>query len=336
MAFRGKQWVPPVREDVEGYIKDKLTITELSPEILKGLLDNAVLDNGNITQEELAEKLAEVAESSQEALANANATYYSNLRSLTKGTSKLEAVNIVIPVYNSIGLTLECIKAVMANTYWPYRITIVDDASDAFTHKMLQEVADANKDKITLLTNRKNRGFAATVNRGVKEFELTTKYTVLLNSDVLVTPYWLTKMVVALNNNPRNKIVNPITNNTAVINVGMSQGYSYISMDDVMERTAARNYPEIMPTGFCFLVPNSLFAAVGYMDESYANFGEETDFWMRTITWSDGKTFDRWRAVLADDTYVFHQRGASYETLGEEIHMNLRKTASARFKEAMT
>lgn len=332
MAFRGRQWVPPSREEVEAHIKDKLTITELSPDVLKGLMENAVLDNANVTQDELAEKLAELTDRSQEALTNANATYYTSLKSLTKGTSKLETVNIVIPVYNSIGLTLECIKSVLANTYWPYRITLVDDASDAVTNKLLQEITEANKEKITLLTNRKNRGFAATVNRGIKEFELTTKYTVLLNSDVIVTPYWLTKMVVALNSNPRNKIVNPVTNNTAVINVGMSPGYSYVTMNDVLERTAARTYPEIMPTGFCFLVPNTLFAAIGYMDESYANFGEETDFWMRTITWSDGKTFDRWRSVLADDTYVFHQRGASYATLGEEIHMNLRKTASARFR----
>ena len=332
MAFRGKEWLPPSREEVEAHIKDKLTITELSPDVLKSLLENAVLDNGNITQEELADKLSEVAEDSQAALTNANATYYTNLKTLAKGTSKLETVNIVLPVYNSIGLTLECIKAVLANTYWPFHLTIVDDASDVMTHCWLDEVARENPDKITLLTNRKNRGFAATVNRGIKELELTTKYTVLLNSDVLVTPYWLTKMVVALNSNPRNKIVNPVTNNTAVINVGMSPGYSYITMNDVLERTAARLYPEVMPTGFCFLVPNTLFAAIGYMDESYQNFGEETDFWMRTITWSDGKTFDRWRAVLADDTYVFHQRGASYETLGEEIHHNLRKTASTRFR----
>lgn len=333
MAFRGKDWYPPSPTEVAATIQDKLTITELSPDVLKALLDNATIESGTISEEELQEKLGELRESTSFSLANANATHYASLKTITKSTSNVEKVNIVLPVYNSIGLTLECIKAVLAHTYWPYHLTIVDDASDEMTHTGLEEVAKQHSDKITLLTNRKNRGFAATVNRGIKEFELTTKYTVLLNSDVLVTPYWLTKMVVALNSNPRNKIVNPVTNNTAVINVSMNAGYSYITMNDVLERTAARLYPEVMPTGFCFLVPNTLFGAIGYMDESYANFGEETDFWMRTITWSDGVTFDRWRAVLADDTYVFHQRGASYATLGEEIHMNLRKTASARFRQ---
>lgn len=332
MSFRGKQWMPPVREEVEAHIKDKLTMTELSPELLKNLLENATIESGNITEEELAERLSESVEEAQVALTNANATYYNNLKLFAKAASKLEMVNIVLPVYNSIALTLECIKSVLANTHWPYHLTIVDDASDSTTNALLQEVATQNPSKITLLTNRKNKGFAATVNRGIKELELSTKYTVLLNSDVIVTPYWLTKMVVALNADPRNKIVNPVTNNTAVINVSMSPGYSYITMNDILERTASRKYPEIMPTGFCFLVANSLLKTIGYMDESYQNFGEETDFWMRTITWSDGKTFDRWRAVLADDTYVFHQRGASYETLGEEQHANLRKTASNRFR----
>lgn len=332
MAFRGKEWVPPVRAEVAAHIKDKLTLTELSPDLLSKIMETATITDGSITPEEAEEQIAEALTTAQASLENANASYYTNLRNFVKTVKNVETVNIVLPVFNSINLTSECIDAVLKNTYWPFHLTIVDDASDEMTNQVLQQYADTNPEKITLLTNRKNKGFAASVNRGIKEFELSTKYTVLLNSDVLVTPYWLTKMVVALNSNPRNKIVNPITNNTSVINVNMSPGFSYQAMNDALEKVSARNYPEIMPTGFCFLMPNSLFSAIGYFDESYQNFGEETDFWMRTLTYSDGKTFERWRAVLADDAYVFHQRGASYESLGEEIHKGLRKTASERFQ----
>ena len=329
--FKGKAWHPPVREEVEEVIKDRLSLSEFSAGDLEGVLSKVI--GPGVPEETVQERLEEQAEELNKNLITANNSYYHNLNVFAKTVSKLETVNIVIPVYNSIHLTQQCIESVLKNTEWPYRLTVVDDASDARTNEILQSYATKYQDKITLLTNRKNRGFAATVNRGIKEFELTTKYTVLLNSDVLVTPGWLTKMVTALKSNPRNKIVNPVTNNTAVINVTMSPGFSYLDMNLAFERSSCRRYPEIMPTGFCFLMPNSLFGAVGYFDESYANFGEETDFWMRTITWSNGKTYDRWRAVLADDTYVFHQRGASYETLGEEVHMHLRKTASQRFRQ---
>lgn len=334
MSFRGKQWAPPDPEQVAEFIKDKMSLTELSLDSLKDLLSNNQLEilTGEVDNYEEDDKVSEIAEENLKNLRVANKTYYATLARLD--VNMLETVNIVLPVYNSIHLTEACIKAVLENTTWPYHLTIVDDASDKHTNDVLLSYAEKHPDKISLITNRKNKGFAATVNRGVKAREAQSKYTCLLNSDVLVTPLWLTKMVMALNSDKRNKIVNPVTNNTAVINVPMSSGYSYQAMNASLEQAAVRKYPEIMPTGFCFMFPNSLIKTIGYMDEAYANFGEETDFWMRTVTYSNGNTFDSWRAVLADDTYVFHQRGASYATLGEEIHMNLRKTASARFRAA--
>lgn len=330
MAFRGKEWLPPDPEQVLSFIKDKMSLTDISLASLKDILSSAQLD----TLTGIDADPDEVTETSSDTIKDINLSYYTQAKKLASIVDKKETVNIVLPVYNSIHLAKECLDAVVKHTYWPYHVTIVDDAGDAYTNSELVKIVAANSGKMTLLTNKKNRGFAATVNRGVKHLEADSKYTCYLNSDVLVTPYWLTKMVMALNADPRNQIVNPVTNNTAVINVPMSQGFSYQAMNATLEQNSTRRYPEVMPTGFCFLFPNSLIKSVGYLDESYVNFGEETDFWMRTITYTNGLTFDRYRAVLADDTYVFHQRGASYTTLGEEQHMNLRKTASTRFKAA--
>lgn len=330
MAFRGKEWQPPNPADVGDFIKDRMSLTELSMDSLKEVMSYAqfeTLSAGDGTFPSL------VSEAPAKTLALVNEAYYKNLKNFAGTIGPTETVNIVLPVYNSLHLVKECVDSVLRETHWPYHLTIVDDASDKYVNLELERIAAKHHKKITLLTNKKNRGFSATVNRGVKSYEEHSKYTCYLNSDVIVTPYWLTKMIVALNANPRNKIVNPVTNNTAVINVNMNPGYSFQAMNEVLEKSAARRYPEIMPTGFCFLFANSLIKQVGYLDEAYKNFGEETDFWMRTITWTDGKTYDRFRAVLADDTYVFHQRGASYATLGDEQHLNFRKLASGRFRQ---
>lgn len=320
--------MPPDPAQVEAHIKDRLCLTELNSETIA----NLIASNDFFFQDE--ESVQELQEEHAAAIRAANKSYYNSLALFESTIKDDEAVNIVIPVYNSIHLVDDCIRSVVKNTRWPHRITLVDDASDAYTNTVLQGWANAYPNQITLITNRKNKGFAASVNRGIKAFEGITKYTCLLNSDVLVTPMWLTKMVMALNADPRNKIVNPATNNTALINVPMNEGFSYQAMNASIEQGTSRRYPEIMPTGFCFMFPNSVLKTIGYMDEAYANFGEETDWWMRVVSYSDGKTFDRWRAVLADDTYVFHQRGASYATLGEEIHASLRRTASSRFRTA--
>ena len=240
-------------------------------------------------------------------------------------------VDIIVPVHNAWHITRKCLEAVIERTGWPYRLMIVDDASDDFTERnlvsfTLRELARGNQCML-LNRNTKNRGFAASVNRGIRLG--IGEYVCLLNSDVIVTEGWLTKMVLALEADPQHAIVCPATNNTAVVEIPMSPGASYLDMNRALELFAQRRYPEINPTGFCFLFRRSLLAEVGYFDEAYRNFGEETDFWWRALT----AHTPRYRAVMADDTYVFHERASSFSALGQDAHMGLRKLASGRFNQ---
>lgn len=244
-------------------------------------------------------------------------------------SGNLEPVDIIVPVYNSVHVVKLCINAVLERTEWPYRLILVDDASDAKTKEYLN-VFKETFPQHTVITNKTNRGFAATVNRGL--LAGASPYICLLNSDVIVTKGWLTKMVLALKADERNQIVNPTTNNTALINVNMQPGTSYIDMNGALELMSGQEYPEIMPTGFCFMFSRDLINKIGIFDESYKNYGEESDFFMRTITYRnpDG-VFPRYRAVMADNTYVFHERGSSFSQLGADTHMGFRKTSSERF-----
>lgn len=236
-------------------------------------------------------------------------------------------VDIIIPIYNAIHIASKCIETVLTRTRWPYRLIIVNDCSDSFTQKWLDK--QGWPDHVTVLHNNKNRGFSATVNRGIKTG--MNPYICVLNSDVLVTDRWITKMVMALEANKRNVIVNPITNNTAEINVGMQQGADYIAMNNAFESTSQHAYPEIMPTGFCFFFRRDLLKEVGFFDEGYTSYGEETDFWMKSITFLSNGYYKKYRAVLADDTYLFHERGTSFSVFGESEHMDIRKTGNQRF-----
>lgn len=228
------------------------------------------------------------------------------------------SVDIVVPVYNAWHITRRCLEAVYTRTMpWPSQVYVVDDASDEFTRSKLERWGIVH-----LIRNEKNRGFAASVNRGIRAG--TGEYVCLLNSDVLVTPGWLTKMILALHSDPRNAIVCPATNNTAVVEIPMSPGASYLHMADAFEGFAQRRYPEIMPTGFCFMFRRSLLEEVGYFDEAFRFAGEESDFWWKCIQ-------KGYRAVMADDTYVFHERASSSSALGKEADNALRKAAGARF-----
>jgi len=314
---QGTVWVDPTPEDIQKFT-DLLVTAPTVKEDITAKLNSFVIDTLNGAKR----------------LADSNLTTLTALKAITV-RGGLGLVDIVVPVYGGYYIVKESIKALQERTYWPYRITIVDDASpDNKTKNFLKEL-QAEWSTLPppfnhqVIFQKKNKGFSATVNAGIRA--TTGRYVCVFNSDVLVTDNWLTKMVLALESNPRNKIVNPCTNATALIDVPMQPGVSYIDMNRALERCSSRRYPEIMPTGFCFMFPRSLTGSVGLFDEGFQNYGEETDYWMRVISHVNDGEYPRWRGVLADDTYVYHERGSSFSALGAKTHMDKRIDGNQRF-----
>lgn len=319
MPFVNKEkkviFIPPSSEDIVNNRKEILEIEEtaVQKELTKEL------------QEKIAEHARYLVSSSKGVLPFQNRNVYSIIRSLVSERPK--SVDIIIPIYNSIHIARQCIEKVLKRTAWPYHIYIVDDASDNYTKEVLKEFE--KNSNITVITNKKNKGFAATVNRGIRAG--TGNYICLLNSDVLVTDLWLTKMVLAARADERNQIVCPATNNTAVVDIPLSQGANYITSNSVFEKFAVRVYPEIMPTGFCFLFRRELTEKIGLFPEIFRDFGEESSVWWKTVSYQEKGEYQGYRAVMADDSYVFHQRGESYSSLGSETHLGYRKLAASKF-----
>ncbi len=101
--------------------------------------------------------------------------------------------DVIIPVYRGREETLACISSVLATIGEDARVIVVDDATDdAALAAALDRLHVAGR--ITLLRNRVNQGFVASVNRGMSVH--TAHDVVLLNSDTLVFDDWLTRLRV--------------------------------------------------------------------------------------------------------------------------------------------
>lgn len=249
--------------------------------------------------------------------------------SMYEKVSKLSGslVSIVIPVYNGYHLLSQCLEALRRHTTVPHEIILIDDASTDCGIEAFVPV----RSNIRCVEHKVNQGFAAACNTGIEQAK--GDYICILNTDVLVTTYWAEKLILALQE-PNAAIANPVTNNTAMIALPMFPGYSYLDMNRLLEHNQHGRYPEIMPTGFCMMFRSQLWQDVGPFDEAYVSYGEESDWWMRVLQHKekDG-TFPRYKAVLADDCYVFHQRGGSFSQLGAAKHNALRHAGSARFRQ---
>lgn len=247
--------------------------------------------------------------------------------------------SIVVPIYGALPLVKKCVESIFQHTQFPYELILVDDCSpDPAVRDYLNSV-DALFDDfpsskkcvdVKVIFNKKNKGFAATCNIGMRAS--TGQYICIHNSDVIVTPDWLTKMVLALEADPSHVIVNPCTNNTALINVPMEPGRSYLDMNRALERKSPKNYPEIMPTGFCLFFRRALYERIGGFDEAFVSYGEDTHFWFQSLKLTDenGQYLGN-KAVLADDCYIFHERSSSFNQVGAGVHMGLRRAGSERF-----
>ena len=145
----------------------------------------------------------------------------------------------------------------------------------------------------------------------------SSPYVLLLNSDVIVTPYWLKKLIACAESDESIATVNPLTNFASNINIKIAPGANYLGMNEYIEKNTKRMYPDIITcVGFCLLIRRSALDDVGIFDEIYgAGYCEESDLGMRLVT-------SGYRTVIADDTYVYHKGRASFVSRGERFKRN--------------
>jgi GT2 family glycosyltransferase/tetratricopeptide (TPR) repeat protein/glycosyltransferase involved in cell wall biosynthesis len=103
-------------------------------------------------------------------------------------SAPLPAVSIVIPTFNKIELTRQCLRALRANTPAPrHEVIVVDNGSTDGTPEFLQSEEAAGR--LRAILNAENTGFAAACNQGARAAR--GPYIVFLNNDTEVQFNWL-------------------------------------------------------------------------------------------------------------------------------------------------
>jgi len=222
------------------------------------------------------------------------------------------SVAVVIPVYRGFEETRRCLQTVLEHRGpVPVEVIVVDDRSpDPLISRWLEELADGGR--ITLLRNETNRGFVASVNRGMEA--AGRRDVVLLNSDTEVPANWLERLVGHAYSDARIGTVTPFSNNATICSWpalpggDLPVGFSLERIDAACH-AANRGRQVDIPTavGFCMFIRRDCLDAVGTFDEAAfgRGYGEENDFCCRAHALG-------WRHVLACDTFVYHVGETSF------------------------
>ena len=101
-------------------------------------------------------------------------------------------VSIIIPAFNNLALTRQCLEAVRKTADpVPAEIIVVDNGSTDGTSAYLLQEQEAGH--LQAIINSENLGFAKACNQGARA--AAGHYIVFLNNDTIAQPHWLEEMV---------------------------------------------------------------------------------------------------------------------------------------------
>ena len=233
-------------------------------------------------------------------------TRYSLLESKKIFDKLHKKYTIIIPIYNAYEETCECIRSVLENTRIDYELILINDCSTDKRIKQLLDSLDDIKD-IHVIHNRTNQGFVRNVNKGMKQSDNDV---ILLNSDTIVTPKWLSKMVISAYSDDKIGTVTPLSNSSdvSIPQLGMDKSQHRLNSMAYQTDKLVHEYLQ-SPTGngFCLFIKRDLINDIGFFDEVFGmGYGEETDFTQRAVK-------NGWINIRNPQVFIYHRRHASFK-----------------------
>lgn len=191
---------------------------------------------------------------------------------------------IGISTYNGpyrVSDLLESIRQYTEYSKENYKIVVIDDGSREENLITLREVCQ--KHNVSLREHRQNLGISATWNHLVRFFGEgdipRADYNILINDDIICTPYWLTSLMYFLENNKCGTAGLPLLfgsphDDKAII---MKPDQTK-NVNAGPELTSMRPGRVMAAPGCLFGFKRSLYDEIGGFDEHYKSFYEEIDF----------------------------------------------------------
>lgn len=182
------------------------------------------------------------------------------------GTISTKLASLVIPVYNQLDYTRQCLASIARCTDQPYELIIVDNASTDGTHEFLCDV------KATIITNQHNLGCAKAWNQGIRASG--GDVVGILNNDIVVTPGWL-KGLAAFMEKTGYGLVSPSAREGK-----LEYDLPGYAQEFVQQCAGATRQGDMYAA--CMLIRRNVFERIGMFDEGFSYGGcEDTDFLWR-------------------------------------------------------
>jgi GT2 family glycosyltransferase len=216
-------------------------------------------------------------------------------------------LSILVVNWNTRDLLSQCLQSIYDTTHTlAYRIIVVDNASTDGSQAMVRQ----RFPQVCLVENDQNVGFARANNQALAVSR--GRYSLLLNSDTVVLPHAMEKMVQFADAHPDAGIVG-----CRLLNEDGSLQKSWASFPTLWSEVLGRNFrirrlvernPLVYEVdwvgGACMLVRPGAVDEVGLLDVSFFMYSEETDWCFRMRQRG-------WKVYYLADAEIVHLGGGS-------------------------
>ncbi|MEQ1792860.1 MAG: glycosyltransferase [Nitrospira sp.] len=208
-----------------------------------------------------------------------------NLANLRKERPHKQFVcSIIIPVWNKVELTRQCLVALgPATEDVSFELIVVDNHSTDGTPEFLASLGG----DVRIITNDENLGFAKACNQGAAT--ATGEYLVFLNNDTIPLKGWCRALVDEVHSNPDVVVVGSklLYDNDTVQHAGVAIDRLNMTPYHIYAGFAS-DHPAVNKrrdlnavTGACLLIRRSVFSELGGFDEGFINGFEDVDLCLK-------------------------------------------------------
>lgn len=216
-------------------------------------------------------------------------------------------VSIIILNWNGRQYLDDCLTSLEKQTYRDFEVILLDNGSTDGSPEFIKKCYNWVK----LLTVHENLGFAG--GHGVALAHVSGEFIVTLNNDTRAEPGWLEELVFVADSHPNSGMVASRTcvyDDSELIDTlggrvcldGMSRGA--FRLKRMSELGIARVEEGLYPSPAAALYRRSMIEDVGFFDEDFFAYAEDTDLGLR-CRWAG------WECVIATEAIVHHYYSAT-------------------------
>jgi GT2 family glycosyltransferase len=232
-------------------------------------------------------------------------------------------IDVIVVNYNAGDALVRCLQSVM-DQQLPVRITVLDNASSDGSIETLRRFRSL-AEKVEIIENSENRGFAVGVNMAARAMPGGGKYLLILNPDCEMLPGSLQALCAALDQDPAAALAGPLVVDRAghpmrgtlrrfpdpwsslLTFSGLWRLGRWIPVFAGVEQAGSLPVDTARAeavSGACMLLRKSEFLAAGCMDGDYGLHCEDLDLMYRLNQAG-------WHSLFVPSARVFHDQGVS-------------------------